>query len=293
MTSEHRPRQHPIMNPEAAAAVLRQLVAGWDGDDQDAFVRALAEARRLLGASAPRQEPDEKAWLVELGCQPPQWWTGRPKTGRHWSDKSTDAMRFGRREDAEGAIGHLMEAGVAQGCKATEHIWMASAPRPGEATTPKSNICAAHRVDWCEVCLTDEAFSSGEATTPCPICDRPLLDTKGRATACALGHCPNLTSAEARLETLSAPPRPEPVSPLGALYSEDELELNRLAEGAASRSPETDITNHHGKFRDRLMHAASAWHEGVLDQWALLHQFDLVIDDIATPAAPAPTDEQQ
>jgi len=49
MTSEHRPRQHPIMNPEAAAAVLRQLVAGWDTDDQDAFVRALAEARRLLG----------------------------------------------------------------------------------------------------------------------------------------------------------------------------------------------------------------------------------------------------
>ncbi len=43
------------------------------------------------------------------------------------------AMRFTRREDAEGAIGHLIKDGTADGCKATEHIWAAlSSPSPAD-----------------------------------------------------------------------------------------------------------------------------------------------------------------
>ena len=33
------------------------------------------------------------------------------------------------------------------------------------------------------------------ASTACPICGRPTTDSKGRVTACGLGHCPNLRSA--------------------------------------------------------------------------------------------------
>ncbi len=73
---------------------------------------------------------EEKAWLVEI--QPsggPQWWTGR---GDEWTpyvdgsqrNPTLSAMRFAREEDANRAIGWLVDKGVARGAKATEHIWL-------------------------------------------------------------------------------------------------------------------------------------------------------------------------
>ena len=127
--------------------------------------------------------------------------------------------------------------------------------------------------DDLDAALNRASAPLGEATTPAT-----NEDVHASAQRMVKEHRPSfdkLASAEARL------------------LIEDEAELNRIA--ALSPAPPTcrAAPTPTGKFRDRLMHAASAWHDGVLDQWALLHQFDLVIDDIATPAAPAPTDEQQ
>ncbi len=76
---------------------------------------------------------DDMGWLVELGCSPPRWWTGRGDewtlhvdgtpcscSGPHGADS---AIRFARREDAERAIGWLVKEGTRDGCKATEHMW--------------------------------------------------------------------------------------------------------------------------------------------------------------------------
>jgi len=69
------------------------------------------------------------AWLVALGSSPPQWWTGR---GNEFTD-SVDgtvahparcAIRFARREDAERAIGWLIDQKIVLGCKAEEHLWL-------------------------------------------------------------------------------------------------------------------------------------------------------------------------
>lgn len=62
-------------------------------------------------------------WLVELGSNPPSWWTGRMKGDRQWTSHAADAMRFARFEDAEGARCHLITGDVWRGCKSTEHIW--------------------------------------------------------------------------------------------------------------------------------------------------------------------------
>ena len=42
-------REHPIVNPEHCAAILRNVLTARDSDNQPAFVAALADARRLLG----------------------------------------------------------------------------------------------------------------------------------------------------------------------------------------------------------------------------------------------------
>jgi hypothetical protein len=81
-----------------------------------------------------RQEPlDVTAWLVELhGPGGPQWWTGR---GDEWTthvdgtpsprgNGADSAIRFARREDAERAIGWLLEKQLARGCRASEHLWI-------------------------------------------------------------------------------------------------------------------------------------------------------------------------
>lgn len=59
MASEHRPRQHRIMNPEQCAAILRRLVTCWDADDNSEFIIALAEARQLLGIVPDREQESE------------------------------------------------------------------------------------------------------------------------------------------------------------------------------------------------------------------------------------------
>ena len=381
MTSEYRPRQHPLMNPEAAAAVLRQLVAGWDGDDQDAFVRALVEARRLLGASAPRQEPetsvadslrslltDERGekqpigrllWIVKL-CVERLDLASAPRQEPEHDDlamlqtirdefrKAADecldvAMQIERRFDTQLEFGGD-RATAAHYRKNLQHYEVrcfaldaaiaalrASAPRqePDADVTTEYKATTVTRTplskDYRDTVAAN--IEAGRAATmerkKAPIC----RDVYGRSQD---------ASPEARLEALSVPAGPlihagaagptgralcgavsmtgpdvtvtcapclerlraghfAALDPSAAarLLIEDEAELNRLA--ALSPAPPTcrAAPTPTGKFRDRLMHAASAWHEGVLDQWALLHQFDLVIDDIATSAAPAPTDRQE
>ncbi len=76
-----------------------------------------------------RREKEQTAWLVALGSSPPRWWTGR---GDEWTDSvdgtvqhpANCAIRFARREDAERAIGWLLEKNLARGCKAEEHLWV-------------------------------------------------------------------------------------------------------------------------------------------------------------------------
>ena len=72
---------------------------------------------------------EEIGWLVELGSSPPRWWEGRPtsilgmRSGNEFTFVAADALRFARREDAERAIGWLVEKGTRDGCKAVEHLW--------------------------------------------------------------------------------------------------------------------------------------------------------------------------
>jgi hypothetical protein len=49
------PRRFAIRNPERMAALLRELVIAWDGDDRDRFFRALEQARELLDDHARAQ----------------------------------------------------------------------------------------------------------------------------------------------------------------------------------------------------------------------------------------------
>jgi hypothetical protein len=79
-------------------------------------------AKYILVSKDVERSKDETAWLVELGCLPPQWWTGR--AGDMFSGDANDAMRFARREDAEVAIAWLVEPGTRRGCKALEHMWI-------------------------------------------------------------------------------------------------------------------------------------------------------------------------
>lgn len=58
MSSEHRPREHRLVNPETASALLRTIVAAWDADDSEAFYRSLAAARELLNIAPPRDTAD-------------------------------------------------------------------------------------------------------------------------------------------------------------------------------------------------------------------------------------------
>lgn len=89
------------------------------------YQREVAGLREQL-----QQAQEQTAWLVEI--QPaggPQWWTGR---GDEWTaevdgtklNPAHGAMRFSRREDAERAIGWLIDKNLARGCKATEHLWL-------------------------------------------------------------------------------------------------------------------------------------------------------------------------
>ena len=54
MSGEHRPRQHRLINPETASALLRRVVIAWDTNNDDACTAAIREARELLN-------PDESA----------------------------------------------------------------------------------------------------------------------------------------------------------------------------------------------------------------------------------------
>lgn len=107
-------------------------------------IQLIREALQAEAAIESFTSPDgwqPIAWLVELGSSPPQWWTGR---GDEWtsyvdgtpSQRGTgadSAIRFARRDDAERAIGWLLDKGIARGCKATEHLWVDAAPRGGPA----------------------------------------------------------------------------------------------------------------------------------------------------------------
>jgi hypothetical protein len=76
------------------------------------------------GSDIPETQVGSVAWIVEFGSNPPKWWTGRPKNGGTLTYDVRCAMRFARREDAEGPIGHLLQDGYAEGCKAVEHMWV-------------------------------------------------------------------------------------------------------------------------------------------------------------------------
>lgn len=49
---------------------------------------------------------------------------------------------------------------------ATETEQDKAAPPQEQPKKPRANICAAHGVDWCEVCLTDEGFKRPASTEP-------------------------------------------------------------------------------------------------------------------------------
>ena len=59
MASEHQPRKHRLINPEASAALLRRLVSAWDADDLPTIQAAIEEARRLTGSRPYREAGKE------------------------------------------------------------------------------------------------------------------------------------------------------------------------------------------------------------------------------------------
>lgn len=63
----------------------------------------------------------ELAWLVELGSNPPQWWTG--KSPQLFTSNHLEAIRFTRFEDAERAIHYMVKEGTRDGCKSVQHSW--------------------------------------------------------------------------------------------------------------------------------------------------------------------------
>lgn len=86
-------------------------------------------AEKQPGAVTAAERTEQTAWLVALGSMPPTWWTGRgdewtPDVGGTKLHPAQCAIRFARREDAERAIGWLIEKTLARGCKAEEHIWL-------------------------------------------------------------------------------------------------------------------------------------------------------------------------
>lgn len=105
-------------------------LGGWGFEPACREVERELRAALAVPPSAGVTPPQEQtAWLVALGSSPPQWWTGR---GDEWTD-SVDgtwlhstrcAIRFARKEDAERAIGWLLDKNLARGCKAEEHIWL-------------------------------------------------------------------------------------------------------------------------------------------------------------------------
>ncbi len=86
-------------------------------------------AEKPTGEVTAAERAEQIAWLVALGSTPPQWWTGR---GDEWTadvdgtrlHRARCAIRFARREDAERAIGWLLDKTLARGCKAEEHLWL-------------------------------------------------------------------------------------------------------------------------------------------------------------------------
>ena len=72
-------------------------------------------------------------WLIELGSDPPTWWTGRgledftsvADGGTH----QAPALRFARFTDAEVARCYLVDKKMARGCKCVEHGFVEPEPR--------------------------------------------------------------------------------------------------------------------------------------------------------------------
>jgi hypothetical protein len=108
-----------------------------------------------VGARTPA---DDVAWLIERGQSegqaPTIWWTG--EAGDYpWTEDANKARRFTTKADADAAIlerSHFpnMWKRYPPFGRATEHVWMASAPRAPEAPTPsEAAIKAAIEMELC------------------------------------------------------------------------------------------------------------------------------------------------
>lgn len=57
MSSEARPRQRRLVNPEHLDAILRRIVAAWHQQDDAALDAAVADAARLIGVAPLQAQP--------------------------------------------------------------------------------------------------------------------------------------------------------------------------------------------------------------------------------------------
>lgn len=72
--------------------------------------------------------PDEIAWLIERK-DPLSWWHGCRLDLTDFTSDASEAMRFGRQQDAARMIGSFAAAGCSEALVATEHIWVDSGAR--------------------------------------------------------------------------------------------------------------------------------------------------------------------
>lgn len=66
MSSEARPRQRRIVNPEHLDALLRRIVAAWKQQDDAALDAAIADAVRLLGLPPAQAAQSAEALATAL-----------------------------------------------------------------------------------------------------------------------------------------------------------------------------------------------------------------------------------
>lgn len=116
----------------------------------------IAAERAALSAPIPPDQPtigdEEIGWLIEHEDEP-KWLTLRPGEAAYevcWTTDSLEALRFGRRKDADDYASTFLEDGPV---RITEHMWRDTA-RAATAAMPKGDI-------WEEAARIAEAAKDG------------------------------------------------------------------------------------------------------------------------------------
>lgn len=169
-------KPHPnswFMSREMFAKVggYDERFSGFYGSDADFRERCQAASRALIMLPEPLIRYPREV-LADASTDPARW-----------TDGSGRAIERKTKYDGEGISRIRAERDAIKG-------W-----RPLTLTFP-------HHLEWTEagghvkmpgaVDEPGELEDAAPAPALCPVCDRPILDSAGRPTACGLGHCPNL-----------------------------------------------------------------------------------------------------